>query len=82
MALGDLDRQLARLDPIPSDELRACPRPLLRDVDADEDLALGRAGVEAWLQGLLSAAVWGTVLASISWAVWRRGRLRYTGVGM
>jgi ABC-2 type transport system permease protein len=46
------------------------------------EIALGRVGFESWLQGLVSAAIWGTVLASISWAVWRRGRLRYTGVGM
>jgi ABC-2 type transport system permease protein len=46
------------------------------------EVVLGRADATAWVEGLASAAVWSAAIAGISWGVWRRGRLRYTGVGM
>jgi ABC-2 type transport system permease protein len=43
---------------------------------------LGRLSFAAWLEGLLLALAWGAAIGLLSWGVWRRGRLRYTGVGM
>ncbi len=43
---------------------------------------LGRVGPAAWAAGLAAALAWCGVLALAGREVWRRGDLRYTGVGM
>ena len=43
---------------------------------------LGRIGFEEWALGLLSCLVWCGVFLIILLPVWRRGTLRYTGVGI
>jgi len=43
---------------------------------------LGRVSPAEWAQGLALAAGWCILLALLARAVWRRGRLRYTGVGI
>jgi ABC-type uncharacterized transport system permease subunit len=35
-----------------------------------------------WADGMALGAVWCAVFAGAAWAVWSRGRLRYTGVGI
>jgi ABC-2 type transport system permease protein len=43
---------------------------------------LGRVSVAGWLEGLAVAGAWCVAFALLGRAVWRRGSLRYTGVGM
>ncbi len=43
---------------------------------------LGEVGVEEWARGLVVTAVWAAVMGGIALAVWRRGNLSYTGVGI
>lgn len=43
---------------------------------------LGRVGFEAWLQGMAIGIVWLGVLSLIGRAVWRRGNLQYSGIGI
>lgn len=42
----------------------------------------GQVGAAEWARGVLVALGWCGVLALVSAAVWRRGRLAYSGVGM
>jgi ABC-2 type transport system permease protein len=44
--------------------------------------AIGRIGVGEWLVGMALLALWCAVLAGLGRAVWRRGLLSYTGVGI
>jgi ABC-2 type transport system permease protein len=60
--------------------LRALPFRFLYAFPAEA--LLGRVPFLAWLEGLAVAALWCGLLAVLGRAVWRRGRLRYTGVGM
>jgi ABC-2 type transport system permease protein len=46
------------------------------------DALLGRVSPAEYLAGIGVALVWCGILAAISAAVWRRGTLQYTGVGM
>jgi len=46
------------------------------------DVLLGRVSPAQYAAGLGIAAVWCAVFAAISAAIWRRGTLQYTGVGM
>jgi ABC-2 type transport system permease protein len=46
------------------------------------DVLLGRVGPAEYALGIAVALVWCAVFATISAAVWRRGTLQYTGVGM
>ena len=43
---------------------------------------LGQRDVGQWLQGMSIAAGWCLVLAALGGVVWRRGYLRYSGVGI
>jgi ABC-2 type transport system permease protein len=43
---------------------------------------LGEISFGAWAAGLLLAAVWGGVAWGLGRLLWRRGQLRYTGVGI
>ncbi len=43
---------------------------------------LGKVSVNDWLTGLLTCAVWCVVMSLLVIPVWRRGNLRYTGVGI
>jgi ABC-2 type transport system permease protein len=46
------------------------------------DVLLGRVGPAEYALGIAIALAWCAVFAAISAAVWRRGTLQYTGVGM
>ncbi len=43
---------------------------------------LGRISFDAWLQGMAVGLVWLVVLAQVGRAVWRRGNLQYSGIGI
>jgi ABC-2 type transport system permease protein len=43
---------------------------------------LGEVGVGEWARGLVVTAVWAAVMGGVALAVWRRGQLSYTGVGI
>ncbi len=43
---------------------------------------LGQMGFQAWAQAMALALVWCVVIGAIGRLVWRRGDLRYTGVGI
>lgn len=43
---------------------------------------LGQVGMNEWLTGVAFTGVWALVFMAIGRAVWRRGDLRYTGVGI
>jgi ABC-2 type transport system permease protein len=43
---------------------------------------LGRVSFETWLQGMAIGAAWLVILAGIARAVWRRGNVQYSGIGM
>jgi len=49
---------------------------------APVEAALGRMGVEAWAESLLVGALWCCAIGLLARAVWRRGTLQYSGVGM
>ena len=46
------------------------------------DVLLGRVTAGEYAAGLGIAAAWCAILAAVSAAIWRRGTLQYTGVGM
>lgn len=56
--------------------------PFAAMVSAPVNFVLGRTSVAELLQGLAVMAAWAIPLVSTVWLVWRRGNLRYTGVGM
>ena len=60
--------------------LHALPFRYLFDFPAR--LLLGEIGVGEWVVGMAVCAAWCYVFSAISWLVWRRGRMRYTGVGI
>ena len=43
---------------------------------------LGEVGAAEWAFGMLVTVVWTAVMAGVALAVWWRGRLSYTGVGI
>jgi ABC-2 type transport system permease protein len=43
---------------------------------------LGEIGPAEWARGMVVTAVWAAVMAGVALAVWWRGRLSYTGVGI
>lgn len=46
------------------------------------DTLMGRVEPAAWLTGLLTGAAWTAALAALVRLAWRRGTLRYSGVGI
>jgi len=56
------------------------PFPFLFTVPADA--LLGRIAPHEWARWMALALVWAVVLRFVARAVWRRGDLQYTGVGM
>lgn len=50
--------------------------------DFPVNVALGRIDAGAWLQGLALCLVWTVLIGGVGRAVWRRGILGYTGVGI
>jgi ABC-2 type transport system permease protein len=49
---------------------------------APVETALGRMGPEAWAESLWVGAAWCVAIGLVARAVWRRGTLQYSGVGM
>lgn len=45
-------------------------------------VCMGRMGVGAWATSMVLGLVWCAVIAALDRAVWRRGTLQYTGVGI
>lgn len=50
--------------------------------DYPVNVALGRIGPAAWLQGLALCFLWTALIGWVGRVVWRRGSLEYTGVGI
>ncbi|MGH7163473.1 MAG: ABC transporter permease [Planctomycetota bacterium] len=78
--LGGSLLPLSVFSPWARDALAWLPFPLLFDFPANS--LLGRLSPEAWARGMALAGLWAVVFAALGRAVWRRGDLRYTGVGM